>query len=54
MSREFLQSSTLDFYSLFILDPFLLLASMSATTMSFLVSGISPPFVDLTSLSFVK
>lgn len=54
MSREFLQSSTLDFYSLLILDPFLLSASMSATTMSFLVSGISPPFVDLTSLSFVK
>lgn len=49
MSREFLQLSTLGF-SLFILDPFLLSVLMSATTMSFLVSGISLPFVDLTKV----
>jgi len=58
MSREFLQSSTLGFYSLFILDPFLLSAfderNDNVVAMSFLVSCISPSFVDLTSLSFVK
>lgn len=58
MSREFLQSSTLGFYSLFILDPFLLSAfdehNDNVVAMSFLVSCISPSFVDLTRLSFVK
>jgi len=48
MSHEFLQS-ILYSYSLFILDLFFISSSMNATTMSSLVSGISPPFVDLTN-----